>query len=124
VQEIAARKAMPRRRKKSPTAGNESASTLNQVEHLKAELAAAVERQHELEEELESARGIASRTPAVDGSVKASIADEDIPSFLDRRSLGSEDQLKFDSVMTAWANSTELQAAMVSASPVSLNGSS
>jgi hypothetical protein len=110
VQEIAARKAMPRRRKKSTTAGNESALTLNQVEHLKAELAAANERKRVLEEQLETARGMASRTPAVDGPVKADTTDE--------RSLSPDDQAALDAVMVAWAKSTELRAALVVASSV------
>jgi hypothetical protein len=115
VQEIAARKAMPRRRESSTIANNKSASSLAEVERLNAELAAAVERQRELEEELETARTTAERRSGVE--VKAPITGEDIPPFLDRRSLGSEDQLKFDSVMTAWANSNELQAVLVGASP-------
>jgi ParB/RepB/Spo0J family partition protein len=44
--------------------------------------------------------------------------EEDIPTY--RRPLGPEDQLAFDTVMTAWANSTELRAALVGASPVVL----
>jgi hypothetical protein len=44
--------------------------------------------------------------------------EEDIPAFPDRRPLGAEDQLAFDSVMTAWTNSTDLRAALVAASPV------
>jgi hypothetical protein len=116
VQEIAARKAMPRRRESSTTTNNKRASSLIEVERLNAELMAAVERQRELEEELKTARTPVECRSGVE--VKAPIVGEDIPPFLDRRSLGSEDQLKFDSVMTAWANSNELQAALVAASPV------
>jgi ParB-like nuclease domain len=87
------------------------------VEHLKSELAAAVERRRELEEKLETARKTAR--PAVEKA--APTTNEDIPPFLDRRPLGSEDQLKFDSVMGAWAKSSELRAALVAASPVVLD---
>jgi hypothetical protein len=55
-------------------------------------------------------------TPEVNPAMQA--GDEDIPTGLDRRPLGSEDQLKFDSVMMAWAKSTELRAALVGAWPV------
>ena len=40
--------------------------------------------------------------------------------YLDRPPLGSEDQLKFNSVMSAWAKSTSPRAALVGASPVVL----
>jgi hypothetical protein len=118
AEEIAARKKAPRR-KSSAREDGESALSLAEVEHLKTELVAATERQRELEEELETARGMASLAPAVDASTNAS-RDLEIPPALDRRPLGSEDQLKFDVAMTAWESSTELRAALVSASPVVL----
>lgn len=117
VQEIAARRARPRHRKKPTSDGSESSSSLTEVERLRAELAKAVERQRELEEEHKTARAKASGTLAVDGPVGAP-ADADIPAFLDRRSLGSEDQLKFDTVLSAWADSTELLTASVEAPDV------
>lgn len=119
VQEIAARKAMPRR-KSSTTANNKSASSLTEVERLNAELAAAVERQRELEEELETARTTAERRSGVEGSVKAPTTNEDIPAALDRRPLGLDDQVKFDVAMTAWESDTELRASLISASPIVL----
>jgi hypothetical protein len=119
VEEIVDRKKAPRRNSSAREDG-ESASSLTEAERLlKAELARATERQRELEEELETARGMASLPPAVDASTNASL-DLEIPPGLDHRPLGPEDQLKFESAMTAWASSTELRAAMVSASPVVL----
>ena len=88
-----------------------------EVEKLKTELAAANDRMRELEEEIESARGIASRAPAVDGSMKAPTTDEDIPACLDHRPLGTEDQLGLDAIMVAWTNSAAPDA-LLRASPV------
>jgi hypothetical protein len=91
-----------------------------EVEKLKDELAAATERQRELEKELQMARAAASRARAIDGSTKAPAADEDIPAFLDRRPLSPDDQAVWDAVMAAWANSTALRAVLVGVSPVFL----
>jgi hypothetical protein len=102
VQEIAARKAMPRGRESSTTDSDESASSLTEVERLKTELAAANDRKRELEQELETARGMASRTPPVGASMKAPPTDEDIPDFLDIRPLLPADQLMFDAIKVAW----------------------
>ena len=70
VQEIATREASRGGASRAPPRSKESASSLTEVGHLKTELAAAVERQRELEEELETARATASRAPAVDASMK------------------------------------------------------
>jgi hypothetical protein len=88
-----------------------------EAERLRAELAAATERLRHVKHELETARAIASRPPAVDASMKAPTTDEEIPPFLNRYPLSPEDQLAFDAVMTAWANSTT-RAALLQASPV------
>jgi hypothetical protein len=88
-----------------------------EVEHLKAELAVANERQRQLTQELENERVMASRAPAVDASMKAP-SDLDIPPILDRRPLSPADKLAFDAVMAAWADATALRAALVGASPV------
>jgi hypothetical protein len=80
----------------------------------------ATERKRELDGELEAARATAaSCAPAVDASMKPP-ADLDIPHFLDRRPLLPDDQLAFDAIKTAWANSTDLRAALIGASPVVL----
>jgi hypothetical protein len=119
VQEIVARRVKPRRRKKSTSsAGNESGSILTEVERLKTELVVANDRKRELEQELEIARGMAARTSAVEGLVKAPTTDEDIPAFLDRRPLSPGDQLTLDAVMAAWADAIALRAALLGASPV------
>jgi hypothetical protein len=115
VQEIAARKAMPRRRKKSTTASNESASSLTEVERLKTELAVANDRKRELEQELETARATAARAPEGDASMKPP-TDGGTPPFLNRSPLSPEDGLAFGGVLTAWATSTT-RAALLQASP-------
>ena len=59
-----------------------------EAERLKAELAAANETPAPLEQELENARVVASRTPCgADASVKTPAGDDEIPPFLDRRPL-------------------------------------
>jgi hypothetical protein len=105
IQEIVARKATRRRRKSSALAGNESASTLNQVEVLAIEVS---EGQQALEEDLETVGAAASCTPT--GGVGTAPTDDSIPAYLDRRPLGSEDQHAFDSVMAAWRDSAERAA--------------
>jgi hypothetical protein len=89
AQEIAARKAMPRRRKSSTPVSSES--TLTKVEHLKVEPAAGKERQHELGEELEAVP-----------SMNAATSDEVIPPFLDRGPLPPDDQQALDALEAAW----------------------
>jgi hypothetical protein len=86
-----------------------------EAERLRAELAAAVERQRELEEELETARATVSGAASVD--VGRAPTDTDIPVFLDRRPMSQQDQLAFDSVMAAWENSAA-RAALLKASPL------
>jgi hypothetical protein len=86
-----------------------------EVEKLKSELAAANERQRELEEELETAR-----VAALESRAASSIEippDLEIPPFLDRRPLSAEDRAAFDSVMAAWTKSAA-QDALLRASPV------
>jgi hypothetical protein len=101
VQEIVARKTTPRQRKASTSASEESAVNLSEAERLQAELAAAIERQRQLEEELETAAAMASRAPAVDEPMKAP-TDLDIPPFLDRRPLSPVDQKALDDIVEAW----------------------
>ena len=73
-----------------------------EAERLQAELAAAIERQRQLEEELETAAGMASRTPAVDEPMKAPTTGEEIPPFFDRRPLSPVDQKALDDIVEAW----------------------
>jgi hypothetical protein len=91
-----------------------------EVEDLQVELATVTERLRQVERELETARGMASRPPAVERPTKATTTDEDSPAFLDRRPLSPGDQLTLDAVMVAWAKSTELRAALVGGSAVVL----
>ncbi|MGH6671790.1 MAG: bifunctional DNA primase/polymerase [Xanthobacteraceae bacterium] len=92
------------------------ASATAEVERLKAELAAATERLHELEEEVESARAMASRKPACDGTSTAPANDEDIPAFLDLRPLLREDQIALDAIKHGLANSPAFRAPWAKAS--------
>ena len=87
-----------------------------EAERLRAELAAATERLRHVEHELETARAIASRPPAVDASMRPP-TDGGIPPFLNRCPLSPDDQLAFDAIKAAWANSTT-RAALLQASPV------
>jgi hypothetical protein len=86
-----------------------------EMKKLKSELAAANERQRELEEELETARVTALESRAA-SSIKIS-PDLEIPPFLDRRPLSAEGRAAFDSIMAAWTNSAA-QDALLRASPV------
>jgi ParB-like chromosome segregation protein Spo0J len=88
-----------------------------EAERLRGELATVTERLRRVEQELENERVMASRAPAVDASMKAP-TDLDIPPFLDRRPLLPDDQLAFDAIKAAWANSTALRATLVGASTV------
>jgi hypothetical protein len=111
VQEIAAAKTQPRRDGGGSTANRAKA----EAEQLKAELAAANERQRQLEEELETAR-VTALESRVASPIKIS-PDLEIPPFLDRRPLSTDDQAAFDSIMAAWTNSAAPDA-LLRASPV------
>jgi hypothetical protein len=86
-----------------------------EVEHLKAELAVANERQRGLEEELEAARAAASGAPRV--GVGGAADDGEVPLFLDRRALSQSDQLVLDSVIAAWRDSAA-RAGLLAATPL------
>jgi hypothetical protein len=78
-----------------------------ETDRLNAELFAAAEPLHRVEQELENA--CASSKAATDVG---------IPPILDRRPLSAEDLLAFDAIMAEWAKCTNLRAALVGASPV------
>jgi ParB-like chromosome segregation protein Spo0J len=110
-------KRKPGRPKKQNFAPVDDMVPAAEVERLKTELAAATERLRHVEQELENARVVASRTPSVEASMKTPAGDDGIPLFLDRRPLSAENQLGFDAVMEAWANSPA-RTALLAASPI------
>jgi hypothetical protein len=98
LQEIAAGKTQPRRGGGGSTSNRAKA----EVEQLKAELAAANERERRLEQELESARAPAACAPKVDGPIKVPPTESDMPALLDQ--LSAEDQLAYDAIKVAWSS--------------------
>jgi ParB-like chromosome segregation protein Spo0J len=113
----AARKGAPRRKngrrkKKQHAAERDDMVPAAEVKRLKNQLAEAAERQRELEEELETARKMAR--PAVEKA--APTTDEDIPPFLDRRPLSSDDQKILDDTEKAWDE--HVQPLWANASPL------
>jgi hypothetical protein len=113
----AARKGAPRRKggkpkKKQHATERDGMVPAAEVERVKTQLVAAVERRRELEEELQTARKMAR--PAVEKA--APTTDEDIPPFLDRRPLSSDDQKVLDDMEKAWDE--HVQPLWANASPL------